>query len=68
MELGEDVDLLDDVVDLVLRVLDIDDLDGYSLTGSLIDPISSKPAHPHNVSSLAPLDHILSQFLPRASY
>lgn len=53
MELRQDIDLLDDVVDFVFRIFDIDDLDGYRLTGSLIDPVSTQPTRPHYVSSLA---------------
>jgi hypothetical protein len=56
MKFGEDIDFLDDVVDLVFRVFDIDDLDGYGLTSSLIDPISNQPTYPQNVSSLATLN------------
>lgn len=53
MEFGQDVDLLDDVVDFIFRIFDIDDLDGYRLTGSLIDTVSTQPTRPHYVSSLA---------------
>lgn len=54
MELGQDVDLLDDVVDFVFRIFNVDNLDGNRLTGSLIDSVSTQPTRPHYVSSLAP--------------
>lgn len=53
MEFGQDVDLLNNVVDFVFRIFDIDDLDSYRLTSSLIDAVSTQPTHPHYVSSLA---------------
>jgi hypothetical protein len=39
IELGEDVDLLYDIVDLIFGILDIDYLDSYRLARSLIDAL-----------------------------
>lgn len=53
MEFGQDVDLLNNVVDFVFRIFDVDNLDSYRLTGSLIDTVSTQPTRPHYVSFLA---------------
>lgn len=37
VEFGKDADLGDDVVDFIFGIFDVDDLDGYGLTRSLVD-------------------------------
>lgn len=37
LQLGQDGDLLDDVLDLILGALDVDNLDGDGLAGALVD-------------------------------
>lgn len=41
MEFGQDGYFLDNVLDFVLRILNVDDLDRYRLSRSLVDPMAT---------------------------
>lgn len=41
MELGQDGYFLDNILDFVLRILDVDDLDRYRLSRSLVDSMAT---------------------------